>query len=1210
MLNIDCPDARALHQSLRREACATFERLGHAFERLTGSRPRQINWRAISCPGLAQFRATERTLGLALPADLVACYEACHGVVETGGWHWWPLHDVASQARLMHTIVCELRAGAPGGLASEGRFTPDGKVRADAWHRGWLPIGEVCSTRGSRVLCIDLAPGPAGQAGQLIEIEDPRFKTTDAAVPCSTRYLAPGLLAYFKGLALLLEAELARPEPDRRVRSGYPEQIDLGMIGPFAEQEAAAPASHAWRGVPSAQTARWPDHCADTTVNVAPLVPTQDTARRRAEQPILENRAASVLPMRSGDEFCHGGRRLYGDEENAASWLRQWAASPDSGFALLVGWHGDGKTDLLRRLAEELAAGGDRVPFCIDLKAWQNANESSQVPATLAELVGEELQRRGLQMAPADVLQAVSDGRCLLMLDHIEALAAASEEVWTWCQQLPLPSVHGARRQARVLLACSQEWFGSDELFLRATDGLFRARLDRHESVHVLGLKPVDPGVVEAWLNQWALEPRDPLAAACREFLSDTRGLPAKLNALQPLVQQRNPATDDGAPPGWFALYAAWWRAVSPTDLGMDEESLATHAVCIALAQAHDESGREGIALDQHARLVAEMWPDDSAARSARRLMATRIALCLQAEENDRATLANARRWLAHATLHSLEQGDLDAVVLGLGRGSHRATAAMHTAWAWYEAGHAEPPPCLREWLREPQPPETAGALFQLGCSMARHLASGLARAAHATGKAVQPRLEGLRHAMSLALPWPLSAARLVGANLPNADLSWLPLEDLDLRDANLCSASFVGCDLTRVQLDGALAERANFSRARLVDVSAAGLRARSSLWLHARWDRRWPEADLEGAQATVPGHTPCTAESEYPLHGSPGGAPSAVGRLVASADGHWLASFGPGQLGMWRAADLTPVWQLQLPPGPAGEMLDLCFSHDDQRLCASHADLALRYWRVADGAYLGEEPYGAPLVHQLLRAGNGTHLLGVRDTQVPSWMPDAPTYTGYVRQPSWLGSGAPRGAVVQRPQGRGFAGCTRGRFSDAGVFVVGEPNSRQAVAWGSRHAWRLATGWDSTAQTEWLAIIEPGHLVVGKPTAEQALCRIERPQAVIHGEAYLNQAALEKQRMGPRGASLAPADCLSHHTPDREARIADLAFSPDGRWLVCVGNGQPGIALDTRTGATQELAGTLDVNCAVFAADGHSLVLAGPGLRRLPWPPVPRRAA
>ena len=128
-------------------------------------------WLAANAPALAagfnppaterNFAETEPFLGVRLPEDVRLSYLRHNGHWSLfGGWEWYSLE------RVRYDWACWK------GLLDAGRFTGmqsdvDGlRIRKDWWNPAWIPLFYF---EGDNLL-LDLAPGPQGTAGQILEL--------------------------------------------------------------------------------------------------------------------------------------------------------------------------------------------------------------------------------------------------------------------------------------------------------------------------------------------------------------------------------------------------------------------------------------------------------------------------------------------------------------------------------------------------------------------------------------------------------------------------------------------------------------------------------------------------------------------------------------------------------------------------------------------------------------------------------------------------------------------------------------------------------------------------------------------------------------------------------------------------------------------------------------------------------------------------------
>jgi cell wall assembly regulator SMI1 len=121
-----------------------------------------------------KIEAVERELGFRLPADMRAAYrwhdgQEYHGAQPRprlfGTFAWMSLDDLVRSWSGCTDMLNELRAR--GEIPEEREvIASDQKIRFAVWNPSWVPVGDC---KGGPLLCVDLAPGPGGCEGQLIE---------------------------------------------------------------------------------------------------------------------------------------------------------------------------------------------------------------------------------------------------------------------------------------------------------------------------------------------------------------------------------------------------------------------------------------------------------------------------------------------------------------------------------------------------------------------------------------------------------------------------------------------------------------------------------------------------------------------------------------------------------------------------------------------------------------------------------------------------------------------------------------------------------------------------------------------------------------------------------------------------------------------------------------------------------------------------------
>ena len=116
-----------------------------------------------------ELRGAEAALGVALPDDVRASFRRHNGQAIPHGryssgpsfidtWELLPLDRLLEEWATWKFL---LDRGEVSGITSE----PDGPIRDDWWHQRWIP---VVHDAGGNNLCIDLAPAPGGEDGQII----------------------------------------------------------------------------------------------------------------------------------------------------------------------------------------------------------------------------------------------------------------------------------------------------------------------------------------------------------------------------------------------------------------------------------------------------------------------------------------------------------------------------------------------------------------------------------------------------------------------------------------------------------------------------------------------------------------------------------------------------------------------------------------------------------------------------------------------------------------------------------------------------------------------------------------------------------------------------------------------------------------------------------------------------------------------------------
>jgi cell wall assembly regulator SMI1 len=133
-------------------------------------------WLAANAPAIAaalnppasvpELADTEQLLGVQFPEDVRAAYFRHNGQISNSpwmmdGWEWLSLQRIRDEWKVWKEL---LDGGDFSGIESDA----DGLVvRKDWWNPAWIPL--TYSGCGDHH-CLDLAPGPEGTLGQIIEI--------------------------------------------------------------------------------------------------------------------------------------------------------------------------------------------------------------------------------------------------------------------------------------------------------------------------------------------------------------------------------------------------------------------------------------------------------------------------------------------------------------------------------------------------------------------------------------------------------------------------------------------------------------------------------------------------------------------------------------------------------------------------------------------------------------------------------------------------------------------------------------------------------------------------------------------------------------------------------------------------------------------------------------------------------------------------------
>jgi len=109
----------------------------------------------------AEIEKLETHLGMAIPDALKASLKRHNGVDELE----WPKGEFLSIESIIRDW--DMRTGIFEGLDEEAD-QEEGMIKAGWWHKEWIPIDADGAGNGA---CMDLAPGPKGKKGQIIDFD-------------------------------------------------------------------------------------------------------------------------------------------------------------------------------------------------------------------------------------------------------------------------------------------------------------------------------------------------------------------------------------------------------------------------------------------------------------------------------------------------------------------------------------------------------------------------------------------------------------------------------------------------------------------------------------------------------------------------------------------------------------------------------------------------------------------------------------------------------------------------------------------------------------------------------------------------------------------------------------------------------------------------------------------------------------------------------
>lgn len=112
---------------------------------------------------IREITRLEKLTGKPLPVDYVASLQRHNGGGFVHFFEYLSLQEVSRSWELMRTLETK------GRFAGLEAFDPAGGLLQNVgWHLGWIPVAEH---KSGILICLDLAPGPTGTSGQVLEMD-------------------------------------------------------------------------------------------------------------------------------------------------------------------------------------------------------------------------------------------------------------------------------------------------------------------------------------------------------------------------------------------------------------------------------------------------------------------------------------------------------------------------------------------------------------------------------------------------------------------------------------------------------------------------------------------------------------------------------------------------------------------------------------------------------------------------------------------------------------------------------------------------------------------------------------------------------------------------------------------------------------------------------------------------------------------------------
>ena len=1148
---------------------------------------------------LRQLLHFQETLGSALPDSLLATWgdAAVMGAMGTVGafpgiYQFFDPIETLREWHVYTAVVYGLRQGR--GLQHEATLAADQQIRHDVFNKGWFPIG--LASGSYRWVCVDLVPEPAGQWGQLIEVQPFHAKQTEPVDPEKMRVLAPSWLAFLESVVQVWESgRISRCESVREWRAINSEsEVSPQSFIALANASSDTPAPW-WRTESVPQINLAPP--ANTSPNAATM--TDEALVALANSSIGNAEAAPKLYAREADILSripfqpHSNRDT--DVSDVLNALMRWARSPASvSTGLLVGVLGSGRTSILRTLATRLLSKGASakpapVPLLVDL--WSCAHT-----ATLQEALDDWVYRQsGQTRQGAAVLSAVEQGRCLLLLDNAEALMLHDHDAWTWCAAaVPLhtPTDVALRTGARLLVSCASEAVPAPADVAQALGTLTPGWSD----VDALGfaLKDMDiawdsdrvGAFVKAKLgHKKRMERVDEFLSALSAAASPPLGRgtwswtwrPAWLDCVFNPALARELGTVGTRHAAMRGLMHAWpnWferRCVSLAG-GLSAEQLHTLALDIALQLWDAEKSAAAQGAQRHLALPVQhvvdclvaLKPQDAATQQ-RVGWQVRLSLGLTPMGADRLSLSTYSMHLSvifNALTQAVRQRDWERVRQLLSRHplSDREREAVVCAWG-VEAATPWSDAMARLLADDPCD------LLRLNLSLIAEYWHNQVRQQEAYPEnGVVPVLGPIQ-----ALLGPFQGA---GRDFSGEDFSGRDLRDAHFEGARLNGCRFDGACLEGANLRNAQATDASFRHVKAKGMQAQGIQASGSRWYFAELHG----ADFSGARlcnshfTNIKGSGCCIEGADLDL-----------ALLDASAAEAMLPR--PHHSLLMPSGPLEPQWRRAVP----SEYADVVFSCSGRALVTTDMSGGISIWHSGSGirartwvdADVSSHAVFMPCERRLLTANQAGevkiwHVLG--GTCLQRWQAH--------EQPIHAMALSPCGQWLATSDLAGHLRCWN--VSDGTLLAQMHILERQVdrLLCGAEQGSVWVCFADGGASLcDCVKQVENGLTALGSKRVMALAGEAVSPTALV-----VHPAGVDVCRLSDQGMQI-----LQSHTA-----AGGFVLSPDGGRLLMVPGDQPPQVQRLADGLTQRLPqAQREVQIAAFSPDGSHLVLIGP--RHMQW--------